>query len=143
MSGERGHQFVDTNVLVYAHDRSAGSKHVRARELLRELWDSQRGCLSVQVLQELYVTMTRKVRDPLHSDEVARIISKLGTWKVHAPDVADLLEAIEVSESYQISFWDGMVIHSARRLGCEMIWTEDLNAGQDYGGIRAENPFAP
>ncbi len=142
MSDERGYQFVDTNVLVYAHDRSAGTKHARARDVLGKLWTSQRGCLSVQVLQELYVTLTRKVRDPLDSDQAAKLIAKLGTWRVHAPDVADLLDAIEVSESYRISFWDGMVIHSARRLGCEIIWTEDLNAGQDYGGIRVENPFA-
>ena len=111
-------QFIDTNILIYAHDRSAGDKHVRARDLLRGLWQSGEGCLSIQVLQEFYVNVTQKVAKPL------------------APAVASRLQ-----QRYQISFWDAMIVASAIQLRCQSIWSEDLNPGQDYGGVRVVNPF--
>jgi predicted nucleic acid-binding protein len=81
MSAER--QFVDTNVLIYAHDRSAAAKHGRAHALLTGLWDNQAGCLSIQVLQEFYVNITRKVARPLDYATARQIVADLGSWRIH------------------------------------------------------------
>jgi predicted nucleic acid-binding protein len=129
MSETRVAQFVDTNVLIYAHDRSAGTKHLQARQLLQELWDTHQGCLSIQVMQEFYVNVTRKVARPLAPAMAARILTDLAVWHIHRPDVEDILNAIEVQERYQLSFWDSMVVVSAQQLGCQVLWSEDLNAG--------------
>lgn len=142
MSAELGQQFVDTNIFVYAHDRSAGSKHERARSLVRSLWDSRRGCLSVQVLEEFYVAITQKVPKPLGWEVVHRLVSDLAAWHVHVPDAQDVLAAIEIQHLYRINFWDAMIVRSASRLGCALLWSEDLNPGQVYEGIEVRNPFA-
>jgi predicted nucleic acid-binding protein len=141
MSGEAERHFVDTNVLVYAHDSSAHEKREIARDLLGRIWLDQSGCTSIQVLQELYATLTRKVRVPLKSAEASKIISYLSQWRVHSPEPADVLAAIQIHQRNQISFWDAMIVRSATRLGCTVIWSEDLNAGQDYAGVRVLNPF--
>jgi len=134
-------QFVDTNILIYAHDLSAGHKHIRASELIRELWGSGEGCLSIQVLQEFYVNVTQKVARPLTPDVAAQIIADLGVWQVHRPGVEDVLDAVRVQGRYQLSFWDAMIIVSATRLGCQTIWSEDLNPGQVYGQVTVASPF--
>lgn len=134
-------QFVDTNILIYAHDRSAGPKYDQARELMADLWADRAGCLSLQVLQEFYVNVTHKVAKPLSPDEAAQIITDLAVWQVHRPDVSDVLEAIRLQTSQQLSFWDAMILTSARRLGCNVVWSEDLNSGQDYEGVEVRNPF--
>ena len=139
MNAER--HFVDTNVLVYAHDRSAGAKHARARALLADLWNSQAGCLSIQVLQEFYVNITRKVAHPLDPATAQQIIADLGHWRVHSPTVDDVLSAITLQQQHSLSFWDAMMVTSAIQLGCAVVWSEDLNAGQDYHGTRIANPF--
>ncbi|HZY46016.1 MAG TPA: PIN domain-containing protein, partial [Anaerolineae bacterium] len=111
-------QFVDTNILVYAHDSSAGAKHIRARALLAELWRSNTGCLSIQVLQEFYVNITRKVARPLDQDTARQIIVDLGRWTVHSPTVNEVVEAIALQERHTLSFWDAMIVTSAIHLGC-------------------------
>ena len=135
-------QFVDTNVLIYAHDRSAGVKHDRARALLESLWQEQAGSLSIQVFQEFYVNVTRKVAHPLSPESAAQIIADLSVWHVHQPDTNDILEAIRLQTRLQLSFWDAMILTSARRLGCETVWSEDLSHGQVYEGVEVRNPFA-
>ncbi|MBE3581298.1 MAG: PIN domain-containing protein [Thermoanaerobacteraceae bacterium] len=137
-----GAQFVDTNVLVYAHDISAGEKHNRAKALVEELWEKGTGCLSVQVLQEFYVTITQKVPKPISREIAAQIIASLAKWRVHAPGAADVLEAIEIQQHHRVSFWDAMIIRSAEALGCEILWSEDFSPGQQYGKVRVLNPFA-
>ncbi|HOU12565.1 MAG TPA: PIN domain-containing protein [Anaerolineae bacterium] len=134
-------QFVDTNVLVYAHDVSAGMKHTRARRLLQTLWKSKQGCMNIQVLQEFYANITRKVTAPLSAAETVRIIQELAAWKIHTPEVNDILEAIRVQQRYHLSFWDAMIVWSAARLGCAILWSEDLNHGQIYEGVQVQNPF--
>lgn len=141
MSDEPGYQFIDTNILVYAHDRSAGDKQVGADRLLRKLWQSRQGCISLQVMQEFYVTVTRKVPHPLSSARATEIITNLKAWQVHLPDVDDVLKAIILQEQHNISFWDAMILHSARQLGCKIVWSEDLNTGQHYQGVQVMNPF--
>lgn len=133
--------FVDTNILVYAHDRSAGAKHDRARELIQSLWDDGTGCLSMQVLQEFYVNITRKVPKPLAPQSAAEIIADLAAWEVHAPTPNNLLDAIRLQQRYGLSFWDAMILTSARQLGCAIVWSEDLNDGQRYDDVVVVNPL--
>ena len=139
MSGNR--QFIDTNVLVYAHDVTAGDKHGRARTLVEELWDTRQGCVSVQVLQEFFVTTTRKIPKPLDAPTAAQIIDDLAHWHVHAPAASDVVAAIEIHQRTGASFWDAMILRSAKELGCQILHSEDLNAGQEYNGVEVRNPF--
>ncbi|MBX2997716.1 MAG: PIN domain-containing protein [Caldilineaceae bacterium] len=143
MNVKTSHQFIDTNILVYAHDASSGAKHGVAQSLLHELWHTKSGCASIQVLQEFYVTVTRKVAKPYTSDKAAQIIYELGHWQVHSPTVEDIQAAISTQSRYNISFWDAMIVRSAVRLGCETLWSEDLNAGQRYETVLVQNPFHP
>jgi predicted nucleic acid-binding protein len=139
MSGNR--RFVDTNILLYAHDDSAGAKRDQARTLVEQLWESRDGCLSVQVLQEFFVTTTRKIPKPLDAPAAARIIGDLAHWHVHAPAAGDVLAAIEIHQRTRASFWDAMILRSAKELGCGTLHSEDLNPGQAYEGVRVRNPF--
>jgi predicted nucleic acid-binding protein len=139
MSGNR--RFVDTNILVYAHDDSAGGKRDQARALVEGLWQTRDGCLSVQVLQEFFVTVTRKIARPLGPETAKEIISDLSRWYVHAPAADDVLAAISVHQQTGISFWDAMIVRSAAEIGCTVLYSEDLNADQEYAGVRVENPF--
>lgn len=142
MSAEAGRQFVDTNVVVYAHDTSAGDKHMRAKQLLAELWSGGNGCLSVQVLQEFYVIITRKVGRPLEPETARRQVEDLGYWLIHSPTADDVVEAIRLHQSARLAFWDAMILTSASKLGCQTVWSEDLNAGQTAAGVKIQNPFA-
>jgi predicted nucleic acid-binding protein len=141
MSGNR--RFVDTNILVYAHDDSAGGKRDKARALVEQLWESRDGCLSVQVLQEFFVTVTRKIARPLTAEAAREIIADLSRWYVHAPAADDVLAAISIHQETGISFWDAMIVRSTAEIGCTLLYSEDLNAGQEYSGVRVENPFQP
>jgi len=141
MSVDVPRQFVDTNVVVYAHDETAGAKRERARALLEDLWTSRSGCLSVQVLQEVYVTLTSKVPKRLDASTAAAIIDNLSRWRVHAPGPADVRGAVALHRQRRIGFWDAMVIWSAAQLDCAILWSEDLNPGQVYDSVRVRNPF--
>jgi predicted nucleic acid-binding protein len=143
MSAEGARHFVDTNVLVYAHDRSAGPKQERARALVERLWNEGGACLSVQVLQEFFVTITRKVPHPLDPAAAESLVRELSTWNVFAPETGDVLAAIALHRKTGIAFWDAMILHSATELGCDVVWSEDLNAGQVYGGVTVRSPFEP
>jgi predicted nucleic acid-binding protein len=136
-----GKCFVDTNILVYAHDQTAGLKHQRAQLLTRNLWNSMDGVLSTQVLQELYVSLRRRLRSPLPTSEVERILLDYFEWEVMVNDRASLVRAIELETRYQISFWDGLMLQAAERSGAGTVYTEDLNHGQRYAGVKVVNPF--
>ena len=142
MSDDGSRQFLDTNILVYAYDATAGNKRQKANQLVSELWQNENGFLSVQVLQEFYVTVTNKIPRPITAESAAQIISDLGMWDVHSPKAEDILTAIRLQTHYQISFWDAMIITSALKLDCQVLWSEDLNDGQAYGGIEVRNPFS-
>lgn len=141
MSADTSREFVDANVLVYAFDASAGSKHVVARRLLERLWETGIGCLSVQVLQEFFVAVTRKVAKPLAMDDAADRIREFAMWKVFAPTADDVRGAIEIQKLARIGFWDAMVVRAAAESGCDVLWTEDLNDGQLLRGVRVRDPF--
>lgn len=142
MKDNKNLQFIDTNILVYAHDVSAGKKHEIAKELLKGLWYERSGCLSTQVLQEFYVIITRKVKKPLIPSEAAEVISAFKSWKLNIIDFEDILDAIKVSQRYMISFWDSLIIVSAINLDCNIIWSEDLNSGQYFSKVKVQNPFS-
>lgn len=142
MSADEGPVFVDTNVLVYAFDQSASEKRVRAQSLLDRLWRDMRGCLSIQVLQEFYVAVTQKVSKPIEGETAAEIIRDLSFWKLHAPVAEDVLGAVRLQQRHKTSFWDAMILWSARQLGCNKVWSEDLSEGQDYDGVQVVNPFS-
>jgi len=134
--------FVDTNVLVYAHDRSAGLKYKAAEALLEQLWSSGCGVLSTQVLQEFCVSVRRKAGRPLPPDEVRRLIQDYSTWEVVVNTAESILQAFDVEARYKISFWDALIIQAAEVSGASILYSEDLAAGQSYGSIRVVNPFA-
>jgi len=142
MSAEAGRQFVDTNILVYGYDLTAGDKHLLAKRLLDKLWSDSTGCLSTQVLQEFYVTVTRKVRQPLPPETASRHVEDLGQWLTHSPTIRDLIEAIHLQQQSKLSFWDAMLVTSAKQLDCEILWTEDMNRGQTLGGVKIQNPLS-
>jgi len=134
-------EFCDTNLFVYAYDRSAGEKHHRARDVVNGLWQSANGALSIQVLQELFVTLTRKLATQLTLQDARSLIADLATWRVVEPNRQDVLEAIDNSQRWRISFWDAMLLTTADKAGASVLWSEDLNHGQVYGGVTVCNPF--
>jgi len=136
-------EFVDTNILVYAYDRTAGSKFERARELKERLWNSGEGIVSTQVLEEFYVTVTAKIPNPLKLQDARQIVSDLGTWTVAVLEIRDILSASELAERHRLSFWDGLILAAAHKEEATTVWSEDLSHGQKYGDIRVYNPFLP
>jgi predicted nucleic acid-binding protein len=140
MSDER--VFVDTNIIVYAYDRDAGRKHEIARDLLIGLWSAAGGVLSAQILQEFYVTVTRKIASPLTREAAREIIEDYLTWDVVSNDGAMVLEAIDIETGENISFWDALVIAAAKRGGAEVLLSEDLSDGRKFGDLIVRNPFA-
>ncbi len=141
MNDEPGFQFVDSNVLVYAYDLSQGEKNEQAKSLLLSLWESGHGCVSIQVLQEFFVNVTRKSEFPLSPEQAAQIIHDLSDWRVHRPGIKDVLAAIDLHQRYRISFWDAMILQSAQQSDCGIVWSEDLSDSEDYGGVKVVNPF--
>ena len=134
-----GREFVDTNVLIYAFDRTAGGKRDIASALVERLSSERSGCLSLQVLQEFYVTATQKLGMP--SSEAAAHVEQLGHWTVHRPGLTDILVAIRLHLQKRVSFWDAMILHSAMSLSCSVLWTEDLSHGQRWNRTVLRNPF--
>lgn len=134
--------FVDTNILMYAHDKAAGLKHDRAKALLERLWSERSGVVSTQVLQELAVNLRRKARKPLDTKSVREIVSDYLTWEVVVNGGESVLGALELEERYQISFWDALVVHAAQSAGADTLYSEDLSHGQRFGSVHVFNPLA-
>jgi len=133
--------FVDTNVLIYAHDLDAGLKHDRAAAIIADLWEKENGIISVQVLQEFFVNVTRKIARPMTPAAARGIIRNYLAWRVEPNVSSVVLLASEIGERNRISFWDAIIVASAARSGADRILSEDLNHGQVIEGIRIENPF--
>ena len=133
--------FVDTNILIYAHDADAKSKHEVARRVLGELWSERTGVLSMQVLQEFYVNVTRKIAFPLSQDVARMVVNSYAIWCTETTP-AEISLAFRIEDTSRIGFWDALIVASAARCGASRILSEDLNAGQMISGIRIENPFA-
>ena len=133
--------FVDTNILVYAEDRDAKAKHEVARDLVIKLWDEQSGVLSVQVLQEFYVTVTRKLKKPLSSKKALEIIEQYMTWTVVDNTSSLLTAAVALERKAHLSFWDAMMVQAATNAACDRLYSEDMNHGQRIGSLSIVNPF--
>jgi len=133
--------FVDINVLVYAEDADAKDKHIIARDLLLQRWRDRDGVVSIQVLQEFYVTVTRKLKKPLTSARALEIVEEYLTWTVVENTGHLLVEAIRLQQRSKLSYWDAMVVQAAISSGCERMYSEDLNAGQRFGSLVIDNPF--
>lgn len=133
--------FVDTNVLVYAHDTSETRRQPIARALLDELWTSRTGLLSTQILQEFYVVATRKFHPPMSRRAAREIVALYAIWPIVQIDVTLILTASELEERHKLSFWDALVVEAARVGGAARLVTEDLQDGRLIGGVRIEDPF--
>ena len=134
--------FIDTNILLYAHDRSAGVKQRHAANLLTRLWDERRGALSPQVLQEFLVNALRKLTTPLALAQARDIVRTYGLWVRHDASVAHILRATEIMDLTGFSFWDSQIIASAEAAGAEILYSEDMQHGQKIAGLSILNPFA-
>jgi predicted nucleic acid-binding protein len=133
--------FVDTNILVYAHDRSAGAKHDRARTLIEQLWQSGNGVLSTLVLQELCLNLRRKSNPPLQIEETRRLLQDYLSWEIVVNSPESVLQALEIEDRYKTSFWDALILHAAEISGAAVLYSEDFSANQKYGSVRVVNPF--
>jgi predicted nucleic acid-binding protein len=131
--------FFDTNVLVYADDKSAPDKQRRALELVAEHRRARTGVVSLQVLQEYFVTVTRKLR--VDASIARRKLELLAEFDVAAPDVADVLAAIDLHRLHGFSFWDALILRTAKQAGCRALFSEDWQHGGEVDGIRIINPF--
>ena len=132
--------FIDTNVLIYAHDIDANAKHKIAKEVLQELWSERTGVLSAQVLQEFYVNVTRKIPSPLSKDLARLVVSSYAIWCLET-NPTEILAAFRIEDESRIGFWDALIVSSAAKSGANRILSEDLNAGQRIAGILVVNPF--
>jgi predicted nucleic acid-binding protein len=133
--------FVDTNILIYAHDRTTGVKHDRARVLIEKLWTSGQGVLSTQVLQELCVNLRRKVARPLGVDEIRRLVNDYMSWEIVVNSAEAVIQALEIEIRYKTSFWDALILQAAEQSGASILYSEDLAAKQSYGTVRVVNPL--
>jgi predicted nucleic acid-binding protein len=138
MSGAK--TFVDTNVLIYAHDVDAGAKHQIAKALLQDLWSERTGVLSMQVLQEFYVNVTRKIASPLPKDSARLVVNSYAIWCMETTP-AEISAAFQIEDQSQIGFWDALIVSSAAKSGATRILSEDLSSGQRIAGLLIENPF--
>ncbi len=141
MTAEKDLAFVDTNVLVYAFDRSSSPMKRVAQRLINRLMDEDRLRVSTQVLQELFVTLTRKVSKRCSSDEALAVLEDLTAWPLMAVDYAAIRAAVGLAGQAKISFWDALVVVAAARTGAAVLYTEDMNDGQEILGVRIGNPF--
>jgi predicted nucleic acid-binding protein len=142
MSDEKALGFVDTNVLVYAFDKGGSPKKRVAQRLMNELMEEDRLRVSTQVLQELFVTLTRKVSHPCSRAEALTVLDDLTAWPFMVVDYAAIRAAVGLADQANISFWDSLIVVAAARTGAVVLYTEDLNDGQEILGVRISNPFA-
>jgi predicted nucleic acid-binding protein len=133
--------FIDTNVLVYAHDTDAGGKHAHARTLLGNLWDSRSGSLSTQVLQEFYAVVTRKFKPAMPLAKARAIVVAYGEWCDVATEPQLIVAASRLEEEHTLSFWDALIVQAAISAGAERLVSEDLQDGRRFGALTIENPF--
>lgn len=133
--------FVDSNILVYAHDRSNPAKQAKAREAVRQCWTEWNGCLSLQVLQEFYASVTRKVRHPLPKKLARDLIATYAVWRLAFLTPDHVIAASRLEERYRLQFWDALIISAAQHLSAGTILSEDLQHGAEIEGISIRNPL--
>jgi predicted nucleic acid-binding protein len=133
--------FLDTNILVYAHEPNTGIKHERARTLIDKLWNTGAGVLSTQVLQELCINLRRKMAKPWTVEETRNLILDYMDWQIVVNTPDSVIEALSIETRYQISFWDALIVQSAESSGAAILYSEDFSDGRTYGSVRVVNPL--
>jgi len=136
-----GKAFIDTNILLYAHDPGCGLKHEVAKALVMRMWRERSAVISTQVLQELYVNLRRVASKPISQAEARGLLADYMTWQVVVNDGESVLAALEFESRYQIAFWDALIVQAANVAGAASLYSEDFNHGQVYGMVPAVNPF--
>ena len=133
--------FIDTNVLVYAFDADSGLKFERAQSILKDCWNNQTGILSTQVLEEFYVTVTKKLPSKMDKQSARNIVQVYKAWSAQPITPDDIIDASEFEEQNQLSFWDSLIITVAQKTGAETLYSEDMQDGQKFGSLTIVNPF--
>ncbi len=133
--------FVDANVLVYARDANEAVKQPRAAGWMAQLWREQSGRTSTQVLSEYYVTVTRKLKPAVATDDAWNDVKSLLSWQPQSIDAVLLQRAREIELRYRLSWWDSMVVAAAQLQDCALLLSEDFQDGADYGAVTARSPF--
>lgn len=133
--------FIDTNIIIYAYDITAGKKHKIASDILADLWNTGHGILSTQVLQEFFVNVVKKIPKPINKQQAKEIIKDFLKWQVVVNTGESIIEAIDISTNYGFSFWDSMIIEAALTGGASVLISEDFQDGQAINGITIKNPF--
>jgi predicted nucleic acid-binding protein len=133
--------FVDTNILVYAHDSATGHKHLKANQLVRQLWKSGTAVLSTQVLQELCVNLQRKCAKVPSNEEIRSILKDYSGWLVVTHSAVSIIEAFEMQLRWKLSFWDALILQAAESAGCDVVFSEDFEPNRRFGNLRIVNPL--
>lgn len=141
MSDESGLCFVDTNVIVYAFEKHDSPKRRVAQGLLTQLMDDDRLRVSTQVLQEVFVTLTRKVAVPCSAAEALAVVDDLVAWPLVVVDYTVIRAAARLADEAQLSFWNSLIVVAAAQAGASVLYSEDLNDGEQVLGVRIRNPF--
>jgi len=131
--------FFDTDVLIYADDKADPAKQRRALDLVAEHRRARTGVVSLQVLQEYFVTVTRKLR--VDASVARRKVELLAEFDVATPDVADILAAIDLHRLHGFSFWDALILRAAKQAGCSVLFSEDMQDTREIDGVQIVNPF--
>jgi predicted nucleic acid-binding protein len=131
--------FFDTNVLIYADDKAALPKQRKALDLIAEHRRARTGVVSLQVLQEYFVTVTKKLR--VDASVARRKVELLSEFDVASPDVTDILAAIDLHRLHGFSFWDSLILRAAKQAGCSVLFSEDLQNAREIDGVQIVNPF--
>jgi predicted nucleic acid-binding protein len=133
--------FLDTNIIIYAYDVTAGKKQKVARDILADLWNSGLGVVSTQVLQELFVNVVQKIPKPMEKQQAKKIIRDFLKWHVVVNTGDSIIEAIDICLKSGYSFWDSMIIQAALTGGAAVLISEDFQDGQRINGVTIRNPF--
>lgn len=133
--------FVDTSLLVYWRDSSDAAKQRQAQHWLGTLWRAREGRISVQVLNEYYVTVTRKLRPGLDPATARSDVLRFSSWRPVLPDMPLVERAWQAEDRHGLSFWDALIVAAAQRSGCTHLLSEDLSNRQNYDGVEVVDPF--
>lgn len=133
--------FLDTNILVYSRDAGSGVKQMLAEKLIKHLWESRSGALSVQILNEYFVTVTRKLKPGISPDQAWKDICLLKAWQPISINWRLLERSNQIIQEHSLSWWDAQVVAAAQLANCSLLYTEDLSDGQQFGNVLVINPF--
>jgi predicted nucleic acid-binding protein len=131
--------FVDTSILLHAHDASS-DKHELAKQLLTDLWHTRTGVISTQILQEFSVAI-RRANPDLSVVQVALLVQNFSGWEVVTNNADSIIRALRIETRHKISFWDALIVEAAQAAGAEVLYSENLDDGQLYNSVRVVNPF--